>query len=456
MKKNRLRLVQFLLVCFLVIFGQVLCTQAASVKLNKKKLTLYVGKSETLKVTGTSSKVKWSTANKKIATVTSKGKVTAKKAGKVTITAKVKNKKYTCKVTVKNVMAASKEKLTIGEKSSIKVTFKKNGTIRFKSSNPNVLTCKWSGKWKNNKTTLYLYGNKEGKATVTLSNTWSSEKLKINVTVKFPKAWDNVKVVLPDTIGDSGSPENRMQVVSYDFYDDTSYDDDYKMDVQFKLVQYGSTGRSNWGEYVYFYDKSGNLLDKEFLYAYPLALNRSFNDTLSVPAETAKIVFMEYPDETNTGTDDDGNTGNDNSNDDSTEVKKWSYTDAVNLNNYAAKATEYANAAFDDYNDTNSNAMLKTLYARSALSNISSAKSYLNKALELAKSRAELTTTSGDTLVGKIEKALASWDAVTYTSVDSSNVSAVCTQLSTCVASGNLNCLAVQSLSVDLLGAFTD
>ena len=47
-----------------------------------------------------------------VATVTSKGLVTAKKAGTATITAKVGNKKYTCKVTVKENVASSSKKWT--------------------------------------------------------------------------------------------------------------------------------------------------------------------------------------------------------------------------------------------------------------------------------------------------------------------------------------------------------
>lgn len=75
--------------------------EAATVKLNKTKLTLYTGDSYTLKVKGTSSKVKWSSNKKSIATVSSKGKVTAIKAGKVKITAKAGTKKLRCTVTVK-------------------------------------------------------------------------------------------------------------------------------------------------------------------------------------------------------------------------------------------------------------------------------------------------------------------------------------------------------------------
>lgn len=79
---------------------------ATKVKLNKTKVTLAKGKSVTLKATLTptnsTDKLTWTTSNKKVATVTSKGKVTAVKKGTATITVKTTSgKKATCKVTVK-------------------------------------------------------------------------------------------------------------------------------------------------------------------------------------------------------------------------------------------------------------------------------------------------------------------------------------------------------------------
>ena len=75
--------------------------EASSIKISKTNYTLSVGSTYKLKIKGTSKKVKWSTSNKKIATVNSSGKVTAKKKGTCTITGKVNGKKYTCKITVK-------------------------------------------------------------------------------------------------------------------------------------------------------------------------------------------------------------------------------------------------------------------------------------------------------------------------------------------------------------------
>lgn len=76
---------------------------AANIKINKTKKTLYVGATYSLKISGTKSKVKWKSSNTKIATISSNGKITAKKKGSCTITAKVNNKKYKCDLKVKNL-----------------------------------------------------------------------------------------------------------------------------------------------------------------------------------------------------------------------------------------------------------------------------------------------------------------------------------------------------------------
>jgi uncharacterized protein YjdB len=83
-------------------------TPVTKIKLNKTKATLKKGKSVKLKATVTPSKackkVTWKSSNTKVATVSSSGKVTAKKKGTATITctaADGSGKKVTCKITVK-------------------------------------------------------------------------------------------------------------------------------------------------------------------------------------------------------------------------------------------------------------------------------------------------------------------------------------------------------------------
>ena len=73
--------------------------------INKKSLTLYRGGTFRLAVKYPTSKVKWSSSNKKVATVNSKGTVVAKKNGKTTITAQMRGRKLKCSVVVKSAPA---------------------------------------------------------------------------------------------------------------------------------------------------------------------------------------------------------------------------------------------------------------------------------------------------------------------------------------------------------------
>lgn len=98
MKRNR-KILTVITILLLIVCMAVPVSAAG--KINKKKVTLKVGQTLQLKVTGTKGKVKWKSSKKSVATVSSKGRVKAKKKGSATITAKIGKKKYTCKVTVK-------------------------------------------------------------------------------------------------------------------------------------------------------------------------------------------------------------------------------------------------------------------------------------------------------------------------------------------------------------------
>lgn len=99
-----------------------------SIKLNKTSAAIYTSGTKTVKlkatVKGASAKVTWKSSNRNIATVDSGGKVTAKKAGKVTITAKANGKTAKCKVTVKKL---SKRKRAL----MIYKTLLAKGTIKY-------------------------------------------------------------------------------------------------------------------------------------------------------------------------------------------------------------------------------------------------------------------------------------------------------------------------------------
>ena len=92
MKKNK-KLLLIMTVLLLIVCMAV--PVSAATKISKKKATLKVGQTLQLKVTGTKKKPKWTSSKKSVATVSSKGRVKAKKKGTATITAKVGKKKYT-------------------------------------------------------------------------------------------------------------------------------------------------------------------------------------------------------------------------------------------------------------------------------------------------------------------------------------------------------------------------
>ena len=75
---------------------------AVRISMNITSKNLYIGEKVLLEadVSGTSSKVKWTSNNKKVATVGSNGLVVAKKVGTVTITATVNGVTAKCKITV--------------------------------------------------------------------------------------------------------------------------------------------------------------------------------------------------------------------------------------------------------------------------------------------------------------------------------------------------------------------
>lgn len=92
-------------------------TRAASPKISKTSIGLAVGEKYTLKVTGVSkSKITWKSSRTSVATVTSSGKVTARKRGTAKITAKIKGDK-TLKCSVR-----------VAEKPTVVATLAETGT----------------------------------------------------------------------------------------------------------------------------------------------------------------------------------------------------------------------------------------------------------------------------------------------------------------------------------------
>ena len=118
----------FMLLITMMLFSQntfAASKKVKSIQLSTKNITMTVGQSKTLKATvkpsGVDKKVVWKSSNKKVVTVSSKGKLKAKKAGTAIITCSSKQYpkiKATCKVTVKKPVVKT-ESITLKDKDGL-------------------------------------------------------------------------------------------------------------------------------------------------------------------------------------------------------------------------------------------------------------------------------------------------------------------------------------------------
>lgn len=194
--------------------------QKNGTKISAISKTLYVGKSTTLKLTDTSAKGKWSTSNKKIVSVDSKGKITAKKAGTAKVYCKINGKKYTVKVTVKNpylnetkinmVKGGDTFKLKLtgatakkysSSKSSV-VSVSKKGVLTAKKSGTATISVKASnGKTYKCKVTVKSYALSQTKQTIAEGETYQLSVNKADKNTNILWKSSNTKVAYVDANG---------------------------------------------------------------------------------------------------------------------------------------------------------------------------------------------------------------------------------------------------------------
>ena len=172
----------------------------AKVTLNKKSASLKIGKTLQLKATlpkkTASNKMTWSSSDKSVATVTQKGKVTAKGEGTATITVKTFNgKKATCKVTVKAQRPEPTPVsptisidntdicLSVGETETVRVAYTGDNSLYCSTSVTDIVSCVWDNTWNNGTINLYLEGINGGSTTVTIHDDAAGYSVSINVTV---------------------------------------------------------------------------------------------------------------------------------------------------------------------------------------------------------------------------------------------------------------------------------
>ena len=154
-------------------------------KFNAKSVTVGVGESVALNAVTTPvltlDKLTWSSTNTKVATVSEKGVITGKSAGKATVKVTTsKGKPATIKIVVKKAATSLKvpySTRTIKTGQTVKATATANGytgTLKWSSSAPAVAKVDQEGN---------ITGLKAGKCVITVK-TYNGVQSKITITVK--------------------------------------------------------------------------------------------------------------------------------------------------------------------------------------------------------------------------------------------------------------------------------
>ena len=242
-KRNKLQsiLALFLSLCLIVLMAS---PAQAAVSINKKSAALYVGETVTLALKGTKQKTTWSTNKSAVATVNSKGKVTAKKAGTATITAKCHGKKYSCKVTVKKKPAPTGRlnyaNVTMSGGSYIQLKLiGVSGTPKWSSSNSSVAVVDNKGLVTGaKKGRAVIYAKLNGKTYSTKITVSSDAKAPVqktpsgNIRVQAPKAAESIlnafeqlhfQLVYNSAVSYTGYTDCRNQTVTMKYQSDAIY-----------------------------------------------------------------------------------------------------------------------------------------------------------------------------------------------------------------------------------------
>lgn len=177
----------------------------SKIVLSATSKTMYVGQSSTLKVKSVSPSkaskaVTFKSSDGKVVVVNSKGKLTAKKAGKATITVTSKLKKNgkaakaTCKITVQKAptklkLAVSSKTMVVGNTFTLKTVMDKTAFqgVKYTSNKTSVATVSSKG---------VVSAKKAGKAVITVTSV-ANAKAKATFTVTVKKA--PTKIVLGET-----------------------------------------------------------------------------------------------------------------------------------------------------------------------------------------------------------------------------------------------------------------
>ncbi|MBE6679900.1 MAG: hypothetical protein E7598_05180 [Ruminococcaceae bacterium] len=437
--------------------------EATGISLDITSLKMDQGDKKAVKATvwpvaATNRSATYTSSNTSVATVSSSGEILAVGAGNVTITATTHNgKKAECKVTVEKVVASFSghgdkvitnvnipagshyaevthdgerlftSKIYYGEKSYH--NFSTNGLYKFSAQ-----------------TALYNNGN------VAVNNGMLEVEADGNWTVK-------IKPVSGTT---TTNVKGRGELVTGVFVAKSSrvvvnLSHDGESNFMAKVIKYNGTKSYHYESLAneigkYSGQKIINLTPGEKYYFYVIADGNwsiDFGEGESVTTYTLPTIPASGGSTSGGGSGNQGsaNQGGANDKDDD---KRFSYTDVLDLNEYAAESTKACNNATKESLNAYKNSTLASLYVAKALNYASSAKREMESVIKLLKSKVEITFESGDTLLEKAEEALDAIENVIDYDVEDGDI--IYFQWLCGTAAGKA--LIVEQASVELLQAF--
>lgn len=156
---------------------------ASKISISEKSISLSLGATKQLKITGTTKKVTWTSTDKNVVTVSKTGKVTSKNSGTARIIASVNSKKYYCDVEVyEGFFTWDEVKYALGDNATISLFLVyKKCDYKLSVSDKSVLTAE---KDTTNPLDVHLTLKKAGTATITASYNDTKISCKVTVTEK--------------------------------------------------------------------------------------------------------------------------------------------------------------------------------------------------------------------------------------------------------------------------------
>ena len=216
-------------------------------KLNKTSITLKVGQTYQLKLSGTNQKITWKSSNSKIVTVNKAGRLQAKSAGNATVTAQVNGIRFVCKVKIQKKAAPAKPAPT---------TAPAKPTPTAAPAKPTPTTAPKPGiKLKNH---ILSKGKKASDGSVKIELNTHDESKKIDMDLGGLGSSSSMQVSVDEYRSITYIPKNN----SFKFYFRFSSHDDLKSDITLTFPMNSTAASLNF----YFYmsilpdDESGTLI----------------------------------------------------------------------------------------------------------------------------------------------------------------------------------------------------